>query len=240
MSAPGLPLDFVLDRPVENLYEFSGPSAGYSAQEFFHSMGLHNFFQSLSVGQEGILLASELLHALRSPIPHPRSGPWHRTVAVKDVSAETEFQKLGFDLLWFVQAATCTCPMSVEVKADKHSDTGNFFFETISDVERRSPGAFLSSTAEWYFYVFPKSKKIYCLPLFDTREWFLAHQLGFEERTVSSSRSTRRWKTTGCLIPIERVMAEVPGVRSFSRRGSGWQEALWNIKIFEEKKIVNI
>jgi hypothetical protein len=179
---------------------------------------IHQWYESKAIGRAGEDLAYNLLEHLRLP------NSWFRTLAILDLSAEVEFQKLGIDFAWFVKAATCCCSVTVEVKADQNSHTGNFFFETTSDVERNTPGAFLCSTAEWYFYTFPNTDRIYCLPLYDAREWFFANRAHLQERTVRSERSGRSWQTIGTLVPIRRFVEEVRNVKHFELSPSGWIE----------------
>lgn len=175
---------------------------------------------SVHVGQGGERLVLSLFEQLRNP------NPWFRTVAVQDVTGDPVFQKLGIDFTWFVKAAGCTCAITVEVKTDRNDHTGNFFFETVSDVEQNTLGAFLSSTAEWYFYAFPNTETIYCLPLYETREWFLDTTDQSRERAVGSVRDGRAWQTLGVPVPIKQVISNIPHTKCFIRA-----DEVWNVRV---------
>ena len=56
------------------------------------------------------------------------------------------------------------------------------------------------------------------------RPWFLAHLADFTEKRTSTSVGRRHYVTIGQLVPIERVVAEVDGVRRFDRVEGGWAE----------------
>ncbi len=171
---------------------------------------------SKSVGRTGMDRAIDLLKFLKC------HGAWFRTLSAYDVSSDADFQRLGIDLIWFVRAATCTSAVTVEVKTDRHHKDGNFFFETIRDVERNVEGTFLSSTAEWLFYVFPEIDTVYCIPLLDAREWFLTHSGECIKKTVSGVRHDRTLQATGRLVPCSRLLQEVPGVRRFVKQDEEW------------------
>lgn len=171
---------------------------------------------SMSVGQTGMDSAIDLIRFLK------HHGTWFRTLSAYVVSDDADFQRLGIDLIWFVRAATCTSAVTVEVKTDQHHKDGNFFFETMRDVERRVEGRFMSSTAEWLFYVFPEIDTVYCIPLFDAREWFLTHSGEFIKKTVSGVRHDRTWQASGRVVPSSRLLQEVPGVRRFVKHADEW------------------
>ncbi len=178
----------------------------------------YDWNRSEDFGRTGVSLTFDLLLALKG------QSSWYHTLSVLDVTDSEDFQKLGIDLVWLVKAVTCSCAITIEVKADRHIKSGNLFFETLSDVERNTPGAFLATTAEWYFYTFPTIDTVYCLPLLDTREWFINQMENFELRTVKSVKSNRQWATQGRLVEIARIVAEVPGVRCFRRERGEWND----------------
>ena len=84
------------------------------------------------------------------------------------------------------------------------------------------PGASVSSRAESLFYTFPYIQRIYCLPLFDAREWFDADSDDFPDRDAHSKRNGRSWDTREKIVPIARVLREVPGVWSFRLERGIW------------------
>ena len=68
---------------------------------------------------------------------------WPRTIAVHNVEHEPAYQKLDIDLLWAILDAQEKLRLiPVEVKGDRYDRTGNFFFETVSNADRGTPGCF--------------------------------------------------------------------------------------------------
>ncbi|MCB0008595.1 MAG: hypothetical protein KDE04_19145 [Anaerolineales bacterium] len=150
---------------------------------------------------------------------------WPRTIAVHNVESESAYQKLDIDLLWAILDAQDKLRIvPVEVKGDRYDRTGNFFFETVSNADRGTPGCFLYTKAEWLLYYFVRIGRLYCLPMGQVRPWFLANLDDFAEKRTSTNVGRRNYVTIGQLVPIERVMAEVDGVRRFDRSENGWEE----------------
>jgi len=138
---------------------------------------------------------------------------WTRpeTVDVHNVEHEPHYQSLDVDLLW-VTGKQC---YQVEIKADRWEKTGNFFFETHSNLERDTPGCFLYTQADLLFYHFVNTGALYILPVPETRSWFLERLHTFEERATRTSLggpAGGQYTTVGRLVPIQQVVAAVPGV----------------------------
>lgn len=133
------------------------------------------------------------------------------TLSLKNVEDDPEYRRVDVDLLWQTHKQT----YKVEIKGDRWHSRGNFFFETESNREKGTPGCFLYSQADLLFYYFVTPKILYILPMAETRRWFLANMARFEERlttTAVGSKGGERYTTAGRLVPIETVVAEVPGV----------------------------
>lgn len=135
------------------------------------------------------------------------------TLAVEDVRADPFFRGVDVDLLWTWRGASGQDhTIWLEVKADRWHQTGNFFFETISNQARGTPGCFLYSEADYLLYHFVTPRSAYLLPLPATRDWFLAQQARFAERQTSTPVGDgEHYVTVGRLVPIAEVLAQVPG-----------------------------
>ncbi|MEK7328958.1 MAG: hypothetical protein AAB217_27245 [Chloroflexota bacterium] len=131
------------------------------------------------------------------------------TIGVVNVENNHDFQKADIDLIWVSRRGTDT----IEIKADRWQDTGNFFFETESNKEKGTPGCFLYTEANYIFYYFVKPRLLYILPMPQTREWFLANKDRFEERETTTPVGDGHYTTVGRLVPIETVVSEVPEVK---------------------------
>ncbi len=135
---------------------------------------------------------------------------WHGTVNVENVEGDPDYQAKDIDLLWTTIARDYT----IEIKADRWHETGNFFFETVSNKEKGTPGCFLYTEADFLFYYFTEPRKLYILPMPRTRQWFLEHIERFTERETTTPVGHEHYTTVGRLVPIETVLAEVPGVKT--------------------------
>ncbi len=135
-----------------------------------------------------------------------------QTLSVTNVEEDPRYQAEDVDLLWTTQKAS----YKVEIKGDRWHETGNFFFETISNLEKGRLGCFLYSEADLFFYYFVESKDLYILPMPATREWFLDNLMRFKERSTGTPLGNRKsYTTVGRLVPVETVPEEVPGVRKY-------------------------
>ncbi len=137
---------------------------------------------------------------------------WMRpeTLDVHNVEADPAYQKMDVDLLWITEKTY----YKVEIKADRLGhQTGNFFFETTSNKEKGTPGCFLYTEADLFFYYFTQTRELYILPLPVTRAWFLSQQDQFPERETTTPIGREHYTTVGRLVPVEIVSRDVKGVR---------------------------
>ena len=136
------------------------------------------------------------------------------TLEVQDVRDDSFFRAADVDLLWTWRGASGQDHTTwLEVKADRWHQTGNFFFETVSNKARGTPGCFLYTEAEYLLYYFVTPRSAYLLPLPATRAWFLDQQARFAERETSTPVGDgAHYVTVGRLVPIADVVEQVPGV----------------------------
>ncbi|MCO6452732.1 MAG: amidohydrolase family protein [Caldilineales bacterium] len=141
-----------------------------------------------------------------------QSQPGH--VEVANVEEDAEYQAKDIDLIWrFADARGRTVETAIEIKGDTWANTPNFFFETISNKNKGTPGCFLHTEADWYFYYFIATRTLYCLPMTATRAWFVENLESFREVETSTRVGRGHYKTVGRLVPIADVMAAVPRAR---------------------------
>jgi hypothetical protein len=133
------------------------------------------------------------------------------TIKLENVENDKAYQRHDIDFIWITRKNVNL----VEVKVDRYQ-TGNFFFETLSNQERNTPGCFLYTKANLILYYFYPSKILYTLPMPATKNWFLAHKKSFSVRATQTDIKKGTYTTVGCLVPIKRVLEEVPEVKHFS------------------------
>lgn len=100
-----------------------------------------------------------------------------------------------------------------EVKTEKDY-TGNFFFETFSNVHTQRPGWAVTSTADEVFYLFWESSKGYRLKNFQHLKWHFDYCLG-DFKEVDQRRHPQANLTRGRLVPIDWVQNTYCGCVEF-------------------------
>jgi hypothetical protein len=108
-----------------------------------------------------------------------------RVVDVENVEDDKEYQARDIDLLCTLEVGDDRKTVAIEVKGDtKAHQTGNFFFETISNEALGTQGCFLKSEADLLFYYLLETDRLYIFPLKRLQAWFVEMQ----KRLTSSSR----------------------------------------------------
>lgn len=161
-------------------------------------------------------------------VTHFLQTHWPNTVAVHSVEEDPTYQPYDVDLLWSVVEHGRLRTIPIEVKGDTYHHTGNFFFETVSNEGKTTAGCFLYTAAKWLFYYFINTGRLYCLPLDRAQPWFAHNDDRFEERRTSTpinrtAADRDHYITVGKLVPIDVVLAEVPGVLVFQREADAWR-----------------
>ena len=189
----------------------------HNSREMSFEKKIQNWQDSTDVGDLAVSAVIDFFNKSKS------QNLWYQTLLVHDVQNDPKFQALEIDLLWFVEGKGTSCCITVEVKGDRYKHTGNFFIETVSDIHRGTPGAFVCCRAEWYFYYFTQLKTLYCIPMILAKPWFEKNSQRFEKRTSHSNRSGRSWSTEGKLVPISTLTNEVPDVRCYIEQNGIWE-----------------
>lgn len=138
-----------------------------------------------------------------------------RTLAVHNVENDPLYREKDIDILWELQLDDgSTKTVSIEVKGDRWYKTGNYFFETISNEGKETPGCFMYTEADYVYYFFVEERELHILPMPATREWFKERLSSFKERKTSTPvKSGVSYVTVGRLVPRERLLKEVKGVQ---------------------------
>lgn len=134
------------------------------------------------------------------------------TVAIINVEQDPRYQTLDIDFLWVTKIPTLSTQCySLELKVDRYK-SGNFFFETVSNVTRQTPGCFLYTEADYLLYYFIHLQTLYILPTLTVREWFLANETQFEEKRLETRTTSGRvlYQSLGKIVPI-RVLLNALG-----------------------------
>lgn len=176
----------------------------------------HSMAYTTAVGKTAVSLTIHFL-----------SHHWaNYTVSVHRVEDEPAYQQHDVDLLWSIVAGNGRLRIiPLEIKGDKNHHTGNFFFETVSNVSKETAGCILYTKAHWVFYVFVEIEEIYCLPMAAVYPWFTEHIEEFREVQTSTPVGDGEWYVTnGRLVPITILLEEVEKVRHYKKNNDTWTQ----------------
>lgn len=127
---------------------------------------------------------------------------------IENVEDNPAYQALDIDLLVNLNNDN---QFSIEIKADRYHTTGNFFFETVSNLERNTEGCFLYTQANYIFYYFIEIQRLYVLTMPEVRNWFVEHQEEFRQVATQTNVGNGNYYTTvGKLVPITIIEQQIP------------------------------
>lgn len=121
------------------------------------------------------------------------------TLSVENVEDVAQYRSKDIDLIWTRQSGAVSKQVAVEIKVDTYYRTGNYFFETISNVEKGTPGCFLYSEADYFFYYFLQVE-IHALRLAPVRAWFLENIATFPVKRTTTPVGSDFYHTEGRLV----------------------------------------
>lgn len=137
------------------------------------------------------------------------------SLSVINVEDHEEFRKKDIDLVWVFHRKGVVDNKRIELKVDRYT-SGNFFFETASNVGKGTDGCFMYTEADYLFYYFQQWKKLYILPVAEVRSWFIENEERFTEKSLGTKIGDKHvYSSKGRLVPIQTVVKECPNVKSY-------------------------
>ena len=116
-----------------------------------------------------------------------------KVVDVQNVEDAREYQVQDIDLLCTLESGGDRKTITIEIKGDtKAHQTGNFFFETVSNEALGTQGCFLKSKAHLLFYYLLGTDRLYIFPMKRMQAWFMKMQ---EDSSIPYGDSFQRKKT---------------------------------------------
>lgn len=112
------------------------------------------------------------------------------TTYLKNVESDKAYQKKDIDYVWKFVMNGEERVRKIEVKGDTYSHTGNIFLETVSNVGKGTPGCFLYSEADYFYYYFIDTRELNIIPLKQTRNWFEKNKHKYREVETSTIITT--------------------------------------------------
>jgi hypothetical protein len=128
------------------------------------------------------------------------------TQALRNVEDDPDYRAQDIDLLWTRQQGGAIKTTSIEIKVDRYFNTGNYFFETLSNVAKQTPGCFLYSKADLLFYYF-LDQELHILNLPTVRAWFIQHKSSFKSVRTNTPIGDDHYETEGCLVPRQQLQS---------------------------------
>ena len=165
------------------------------------NQGKYTMEETAAVGEEGVEDCKKYLKSLS------------KTVNVYDVQGNKEFQIVDVDLLWYERYShkEGRCRETwIEVKADRQYKTGNYFFETVSNKDKNTPGCFMYTKAKYLFYYFIDQKELHVLEVEPVREWFKENIELFTEKSTSTKVGDGFDPSKGRLVKRDLVLETFP------------------------------
>lgn len=157
--------------------------------------------ETLAVAKSGMVDIEKFLHSFPS------------SLSVINVEDHEMYRKKDIDLVWVFLSKGIEQTKRIELKVDRYT-SGNFFFETASNVGKGTNGCFMYTEADYLFYYFQEWKKLYVLPVAEVRSWFIENESRFTEKTLGTSIGEKRaYNSKGRLVPIKTVLKECPNVK---------------------------
>ncbi|WP_214688301.1 MULTISPECIES: hypothetical protein [unclassified Exiguobacterium] len=137
------------------------------------------------------------------------------SLAIINVEKHETFQKKDVDLLWVYLENGVEKMKRIEAKIDRYK-SGNFFFETVSNENKGTPGCFLYTEADYLFYYFLEWKSLFVLPVKEIQTWFSANEHRFKEKTLATAVGKDYYTSKGKVVPIKTVLRECKFVKRHS------------------------
>lgn len=123
------------------------------------------------------------------------------TIDILNVENDLSYQKKDIDLLWIHRTNVGEVTTSIEIKVDNYYRTGNYFFETLSNVEKNTDGCFMYSEAKYLYYYF-LNVELHIFKLDEARKWFIQNKNRFTYKRTSTPipNTNSVYHTEGALV----------------------------------------
>ena len=133
---------------------------------------------------------------------------------VINVENDRYYQGKDIDLLAKMKIRESKGWVGIEVKCDSYK-SGNLYFETISNMNKNTPGCLLYSEAHFLFYYFEKLEELYILPMQSFRQWFIQNKSSFDKKNTCTKDTKGKilYKSEGYTIPLDIIKKDFKRVK---------------------------
>lgn len=156
---------------------------------------IHDYDKSINIGKCG----EQIIKSYFETNPNIES--------IVDVSKDLEYRDKDIDFIVKLKNGE---DISIELKTDTY-DTGNMFYEAISNKENKVLGCMIKSKAKCLFYYFIQTKELYIIDFKAYKKWVNENNKRFAKKKVKNINKRRNdiGHSIGLLIPkriFEREM----------------------------------
>lgn len=158
---------------------------------------VHDFNKSINTGDYG----EQIIKSYFKTNPN--------IVDVIDVSKDKKYQDKDIDFIVKLKSGE---DITIELKTDTY-DTGNIFYEAISNKEYNVLGCMIKSKAKCLFYYFIKTKELYIIDFKAYKKWVNENNKRFKKKEIKNINRYRNMIThsVGLLIPKKVFEREMVG-----------------------------
>lgn len=139
------------------------------------------------------------------------------TISFTNVEEDYYYQTKDIDFIWdYIHNKKGKMRKFLELKVDRYAYSKNFFFETISNAVKNTPGCFMYTEADYllYYFVTRDKNQLYIMNMKEVRPWFINNIHRFKEKELKTKvREGTYYNSFGRLVPIETVIKECPSTR---------------------------
>lgn len=159
---------------------------------------IHDFNKSINVGNRG----EEIIKSYLENNPN--------IAEVIDVSKDKRYQDEDIDFIVRLKSGEL---IPIELKTDTCDNTGNIFYETMSNIEYNVPGCMIKSKAKCLFYYFINTKVLYIIAFKRYKEWVEENCKKFTEKKIKNINRKNNGiaYSAGLLIPRSMLEEEMAG-----------------------------
>ncbi|MGE5438038.1 MAG: hypothetical protein ACM3O3_12565 [Syntrophothermus sp.] len=134
------------------------------------------------------------------------------TIKLINVEKDKKFQSIDIDLLLISNVDNNVELSTIEIKVDTY-DTGNYFFETISNMNKNTDGCFLYSQAKWLYYYFLNTDELHIFEFSNIRLYLKDNYKRFEsKKPLTTCGDIPYYNSFGYIVPITTIKNELKKV----------------------------
>jgi len=129
-----------------------------------------------------------------------------RVIKVFNLEEHQKYQKADIDIAVITLNDGVVGFETIEIKTDTYK-TGNLYFETVSCIEKETPGCLMYSEADYLYYYFVQTTELYVMNMKMFREWVIKNRNSFVVKNTSTKLfgEAGRYTSEGLLVPLWKI-----------------------------------